>query len=77
MENQTPNQGSSLLDQIIATSKEATNAQLPGQVPTNGTMPTVPGQPQQTPPQKPRDPMTAGMIFKLIGTLFLVLLIFF
>lgn len=81
MENQTPqNNGNSLLDQIIASSKEATNAQLPANEnnpvgnPTGNPLP-----PNQNPgqPPKPRDPMTAGTVLKLIGTLFLVLLIFF
>lgn len=67
------------MDQIIATSKEATNAQLPQNTsPTNLNIPNQPTQGgQPTPPKKPRDPMTVGMILKLIGTLFLVLLIFF
>ena len=70
---QTQTTSNSLLDQIIATSKENTQSQLPPNSGANPKGPTAGGTP---PPQKPRDPMSTSKILKLIGTFFLVGLIF-
>lgn len=78
MENQNPqnqNTGNSLLDQIIATSRENANAQIPNNpTPMGATPPPQGGNNPNN--QPPRDPVKMGTILKFIGTLFLVGLIF-
>ena len=68
----------SLLDQIIQTSHESS---LAGFTPPAGGTPetsTISVAPWVIPPvRKPRDPMTAGTVLKLIGSLLLVAVIFF
>ncbi len=70
----------SLLDQIIKTANDpasqvATTTPIEG-IPTSpaGGAPLGPNIP---PIKKPRDPMTAGMVMKLIGSLLIVAVIFF
>lgn len=65
----SPPPPSSMLDQIIATAHET---------PSSPVMPTDTSViPPPSSPQKPRDPMTAGMILRIIGSLLLVAVIFF
>lgn len=69
--------GNSVLDQIIATSRENANAQISTDPLANGT--PNPTDPNGTPPNNqkpPRDPVKTSTILKFIGTLFLVGLIF-
>lgn len=72
--NEIKENTSSLLDQIIKTSHETTikvDTEIgpTGDISVNST--TIP------PTKKPRDPMTAGMVLKLIGSLLFIAIIFF
>jgi PKD repeat protein len=76
----------SLLDEIIKTSHETSDAInepiVPPLNPTTSTqniesIPVQSNNNQPTTPKKPRDPLTAGMVFKLIGTFLLIAIIFF
>lgn len=71
-------EASSLLDQIIKTANDSSSPiahDIPAGTSDNQTGTVVSG---STPPvKKPRDPMTAGMVMKLIGSLFIVAVIFF
>lgn len=70
-------QGGSLLDEILAS---ANTPQPQAPTPTPGGTPPPAGNtptPENPPPKKPRSSMDTATVFKLIGTLFLVGLIFF
>jgi hypothetical protein len=69
-----PTPPSSMLDQIIATARE--NSPEPSVDGLSQLPPTSPDLPPN-PPQKPRDPLTASMVLRIIGSLLIVAVIFF